>query len=34
MYARLTDGYTARLRPGMVKARIDDDIPHSKKEAV
>jgi hypothetical protein len=33
MYTRLTDGYSTRPRARMVKARLDDDIPH-RKEAV
>jgi hypothetical protein len=33
IYARLTDGFTARRRP-RVKAGLNDEIPHLKKEAV
>ena len=34
VYTRLTDGYAARPRPRMVRAHIDDAIPHTKKEAI
>jgi hypothetical protein len=33
LYTRLTDG-GAHSRPRMVKARIVDDMPHAKKEAI
>jgi hypothetical protein len=33
-YARLTDGHTAHPRHRMVQARIDDDIPRRRKDAV
>jgi hypothetical protein len=34
VYMRLTDGHAGSPRPRMAKARIDDDIPRTKQEAV
>jgi hypothetical protein len=34
MYTRLTDGYSARPRSRLAKARIDEEIPYRKKEVV
>jgi hypothetical protein len=34
VYTRLTDGQVAHTRPRTAKARIDDDMPRKKEEAV